>query len=997
MKSSEKFRRLLYPTTTKIIKNFPVYTKKLLLLWVLLWVSTASLHAQKSPVYDVVNNYLRSYKLSGYQPRDRMGMDSLRTDDNLREVRIYANEPFCSQPFTPQSVSSIYTDLQRRLPAPYNTYRLSIYNKKQQLIEDLVPNIYRTGGEDASRLWGKINYQGKPWVENTSRPYKVTEGLQNRHLFIWPSHGRYYKEGAWQWQRPYLFCTTEDLFTQSFVLPYLFPMLENAGAIVACPRERDYQTHEAVIDNDTPNRQGHYAETTQADAQWQASADSTGFASTGALLNDAVHPFQSGTYRSITAVNRRTQLANATWTPNIPAAGRYAVYVSYATRPNSVPDAHYTVIHKGGRTNFTVNQQMGGGTWVYLGTFDFAQGTEGRVVLTNQSDHRGIITADAVRFGGGVGQTERGTAGTSGLPRYLEAARYYAQWAGIPDSLVNTTASTNDYADDLRVRGNMLNYLAAGSPYVPNKSGQKVPFELSLAIHSDAGVHTDQSIYGSLAISTTQDGEGNTNYISGLSRQASSDFAQLLLQTLTTDVRNTFKVDWTRREHWDRNYAETRMPDVPSAILETMSHQNFADMRYGHDPLFKFTLARAVYKSILRFVNYEHGIKQYTVQPLAPHAFSAQLSADASQVRLTWRPTTDSLETTAVPTGYIIYTRVDNEAFDNGLPVGNVTEYTLPISAGRTYTFRVTAVNAGGESFPTEQLCAYRSEQANAPRVLIVNAFDRLSGPAMVNTPDSLGFRIDLDPGVPYISTTAYSGEQRVFTPSTAGSEGSHALGYSAHNWVGREIAGNTFDYAVCHGHAIASTGAYSFCSVSREVFESPAFSTHGYVMVDYIAGLQAQLPYNLRPFPVFTSAARNKLNAYLKEGGSLFLSGSYVGSDNVHSAADRDFIEDMLKFKYDGSARIDSTDIVNGLNMQFSIYRKPNAVHYATIAPDAILPASNKAFTAFAYGGGQGAGVAYQGKTYRTLSISFPFECIRDKDVRNQAMKAILGFLVKR
>ena len=94
MKSSEKFRRLLYPTTTKIIKNFPVYTKKLLLLWVLLWVSTASLHAQKSPVYDVVNNYLRSYKLSGYQPRDRMGMDSLRTDDNLREVRIYANEPF---------------------------------------------------------------------------------------------------------------------------------------------------------------------------------------------------------------------------------------------------------------------------------------------------------------------------------------------------------------------------------------------------------------------------------------------------------------------------------------------------------------------------------------------------------------------------------------------------------------------------------------------------------------------------------------------------------------------------------------------------------------------------------------------------------------------------------------------------------------------------------------------------------------------------------------
>ena len=44
---------------------------------------------------------------------------------------------------------------------------------------------------------------------------------------------------------------------------------------------------------------------------------------------------------------------------------------------------------------------------MYLGTFEFAQGSNiaGRVVLTNQSDYRGVVTADAVRFGGGVGQT----------------------------------------------------------------------------------------------------------------------------------------------------------------------------------------------------------------------------------------------------------------------------------------------------------------------------------------------------------------------------------------------------------------------------------------------------------------------------------------------------------------------------------------------------------------------------------------------------------------
>ena len=65
----------------------------------------------------------------------------------------------------------IYADIQRRLPAPYNTYHLAIFNKKGMLIEDLIPNIYRTSGQDKSRVWGKTDYAGLPWVENTSKPY----------------------------------------------------------------------------------------------------------------------------------------------------------------------------------------------------------------------------------------------------------------------------------------------------------------------------------------------------------------------------------------------------------------------------------------------------------------------------------------------------------------------------------------------------------------------------------------------------------------------------------------------------------------------------------------------------------------------------------------------------------------------------------------------------------------------------------------------------------
>ena len=90
--------------------------------------------------------------------------------------------------------------------------------------------------EGNSHAWGNIEYDEDPWVFNASRPYFVTAGLQNRHLSLWASHGRYWDaERGWKWQRPNLFCTTEDLFTQTIVVPYLIPMLENAGASSSLP------------------------------------------------------------------------------------------------------------------------------------------------------------------------------------------------------------------------------------------------------------------------------------------------------------------------------------------------------------------------------------------------------------------------------------------------------------------------------------------------------------------------------------------------------------------------------------------------------------------------------------------------------------------------------------------------------------------------------------------------------------------------------------------
>jgi len=36
-------------------------------------------------------------------------------------------------------------------------------------------------------------------------------------------------------------------------------------------------------------------------------------------------------------------------------------------------------------------------------------------------------------------------------------------------------------------------------------------------------------------------------------------------------------------------------------LLELLSHQNLADMKYGIDPRFKFLVSRAIYKGMLRY------------------------------------------------------------------------------------------------------------------------------------------------------------------------------------------------------------------------------------------------------------------------------------------------------------------------------------------------------------------------------------------------------------
>ena len=941
--------------------------KKLLALFIALSTSICSFaQGLEGNVEERLKQYFTEYK----HPTTHFGtceLESYAIDHDRRKLDIYPSKSFGYQPFTPESVEQIYDYLKGYLPGPVNYYDMTIYTDGKP-IEELIPNAFRKKKDKALR-W-KREYKGNPWTKNISRPYTAEKGLEGRHIALWQSHGKYYinKKGEWGWQRPRLYGTTEDMFTQSFVVPYLIPMLENAGAVVFTPRERDWQRNEVIVDNDGA---GSYQEAKSRKGKWKTTS-TPGFAMKRNIYADGQNPFTEGTARYANT-EKKAEKAFAQWIPTIPETGKYAVYVSYQSLPESVTDAKYLVFHKGGVTEFLVNQQIGGGTWVYLGSFEFDKGYNdyGMVVLSNQSKQKGVVCADAVRFGGGMGNIARGGQ-TSGLPRYLEAARYNAQWSGMPAEVYTRPDRENDYADDLNTRSHMVNYLSGGSVYNPSDKGLGVPFEMTLAFHSDAGFSKMDEWIGTLGVYTTDFNEGRLN--SGVSRYTSRDLTDLVLTGLQKDISARYGIQWARRGMWNRNYSETRLPAVPSMILEILSHQNFADMKMGHDPGFKFTVARSVYKSILKFTAEMHDA-DYVVQPLPVTRFAIEESGK-NAFRLRWQGVIDPQEPSARPQGYIVYTRLGHGGWDNGTYVkGN--SYTFQGEPGLVYSFKVTAVNKGGESFPSEILSAYHAPQSQGT-ILIVNAFDRTSGPSTIETPTLQGFDMIRDPGLPYINTTSYCGPQLAFDREKIGGGEPDGLGYSSSEWEGKLIAGNTFDYPFVHGKAIQAAGGYSFVSCSDEAIEQSFIRMEDYPIVDLILGAEKAM---------LNEKMQQRIVDYTSQGGNLLVSGSYVGSILPTTLSNN-----VLKFSHGGNMWGVTTGQVSGASSTFTFPTQVNEKRYAVPAPDCILP-MNGSYSTFVYTpGNYGAGIAYKGTDYRTFVLGFPLESIEETQQRAGVMRAAIG-----
>ncbi len=588
--------------------------------------------------------------------------------------------------------------LSAKMPEKYSDYKIEIYARSAP-IEDFIPNIFREDYPKDSRRKGRPSTL-IPLTRNTSKEI-YNDGLNYRTIALWPSHGYYYEtrdeEPSWKFQRPAMFRTIEDLNTYEYVYHYLTPMLENAGAVVVSPRERSPQTAEVVVDNDT-QKIGCSVKTIKG--VWHTV--SGGFKSAGKLLNE--NPHTMGTY--LVGYDD----AEAIFTATLPHSGLYGVTISYKTLAKSSQKVEAVVRHSGGETVVNINQTIGGSSWVYLGEWQFDKSAQ--VVLRGTSS--GAITADAIRFGGGMGSVVRG-GDVSGKARWAEAARYYMQYSGVSPDIYRVGEKEakergrkrnapveQDYVDDYKARGSWVKYI---------REEKGIPVDMSIGVHTDAGIA--DSIYGTLAIHYTDSGRGKL--WDGSSKYASRDLCDIVVSQIVENMKARCTEDWSWRSLYDREYGEVSRPTVPSMILEMFSHQNSVDMQFGTSPRFRFEMARAIYVGILKFLADRYNV-DYVVQPLPVKSFDMSIANES--IRLSWEDNVDSLESTAKATHYILYGRVgEHGGWDNGVKVTGKYIY-LPIHRdGVMRSYRIAAANSGGESFTSEVLSCGFNEDAEIQEV----------------------------------------------------------------------------------------------------------------------------------------------------------------------------------------------------------------------------------------------------------------------------------------
>ena len=766
-------------------------------------------------------------------------------------------------------------------------------------LKEMTPPAFEQNSDEEVEFQFKGEEEELPEFFTAIPNIKKQEGaLKEKTVWLSAGHGWLYKHNRWKTQRKNNHGLVEDFGTIEAVNHYLLKYLEKAGANVWTVRERDMNTNEIIVDD-----------------------ESSGFSTRGYWAKSGSKGYHKN-YRYVYSKGKAT--AAATFTPTIPKSGWYWVSTYFRNGNNRSKDTRYIVRHAGGESIVTVNQETHGLTWVYLGQFYFEKGDQGSVTITNQStDLNQAIIADAIRFGGGKSSIPDAVGGLSNEPRFEEGALYYTKYQGYPHGV-----------SDVAVRPRYAEWELAKGTWKERNNACYVSW------HTNAG-------HGK--------GTGTETFIyNGKYTKGSPSLRKYIHQEVVNDIRKEWDPNWVDRGQKSANFGELRnLTTMPGALVEIGFHDHKGDRKALKEPKFRQLTARAVYQGIVRYFAAKDGRKPVFL-PEPPTHVSASNVGNSSVV-LKWKQPAFGGAGGDKATGYKVYISTHGKAFSEGIEVFGTSYTLLNLKPGQTYYFKVTATNAGGESFESTVVAA-RTPKSGSKRVdfLIVDGFDRLDQAAAIRQYDGS-----------YLGTT-----QRHFLERM-----------------------NSFDYSVLHAKALEKAG-YSFDGATNEAIQDGSVILTKYPAVDWFLGEESTVDQT------FNYKERAILKRYLNSGGALMVSGSEHAYElsRTTKGVDPAFYRDYLKSAYysDDADTYSFTGMNNSsLASLKGAFDKGKEIYHVDF-PDVLIPYGG-AKTIMRYQGGQGgtAGIAYIGNDFKVVNFGFPLEAIPNEYIRNQVIGKAAKMLV--
>lgn len=759
--------------------------------------------------------------------------------------------------------------------------------------------------------------------------------LTNIVVFTSAGHGYYANttSGGWYTGRGLINGVVEDMGNIDQLNTFVQYCLNAGAAVIPC-RPVGYQTNEVVLDNDDAG--------VTYSGSWSDSSSTIYYGSPG----DTPYRFSYITTTGQSAVAR--------YTPTILVSGEYPVYTWALYSGNRVRQL-YRIRHSGGINEIKVNHRRVGAGWVWLGNYYFEAGTNGYVEISNYAPGylpgTDVVIADAIRFGNGMGNINRGW-GVSGYEKELEASRYWVQnmtGQGMSSDLYDRpTLDDND--DNVGAPPRIANYM-------DNEADGDFWDRIYLGFHSNADTNVVGIRRGAMGLYSTANSSAcqlrQQAFASALNSEIETDFEFL-------DNGVGFIDDWTDNSSdvYGASYgeiSETYNPNMNHTIIEVAFHNNPEDAKLLKDPSARRYFSRSCYKGLVKHLNANNATVPLNFLPDPPVAPAAVNVSGG--VRISWSAPATNIASGQAATGYRVYRSENGYGFGSPVATTNLNVTLTNLNSGAVYFFRVTALNAGGESLPSETIGS-RASPAGRAQHLIVNGFDRFDRA---------------------LSPTQYFGG-----------------GISGYVTMVRPRQINSFDYVVQHGQAIAAAGQY-FDSASHQAIISSAVRMTNYHAAYWILGEESTAD------ETFSSTEQSLVQSFLTDGGNLFVSGAELGWDlGRTNGVDMTFFTNVLKTAYvsDDAATDKATgrtgSIFSGISaLTFSETAGPGDTIYGAEYPD-VFQGRGGATTALVYGtlsSGTSAAAIQYSNNYRLVVMGFPFETILDLSARTNIMKRTLTY----